>query len=33
VWEGHALIDPEQTDRAAIEAALKERGVTLKPAD
>jgi copper chaperone CopZ len=28
-----ALIDPEQTDRAAIEAALKERGVTLKSAD
>jgi len=28
-----ALIDPEQTDRAAIELVLKERGVKLKPAD
>ena len=28
-----ALIDPEQTDRAAIETVLKERGVTLESAD
>jgi copper chaperone CopZ len=27
-----ALIDPEQTDRATIEMALRERGVTLKSA-
>jgi copper chaperone CopZ len=28
-----ALIDPEKTDRAEIEKALKDRGVTVKPAE
>jgi len=28
-----ALIDPEKTDRATIEKALKDRGVTLQPAE